>query len=281
MITSPKCASDRSTVTARRPLSIESKARIRPGRAGTSVSFRNAQPLAGGRSQRPSPAVRHTPRRHRGSQRTGRRRDACEGPCALRGMVAHRRIRTRRSTSDTRAPTEACTSETCPCRRGPGMCSRFRTQAYRDRSGWKWRCHRLQNTDRRRRLRLPSLTPTADWLKTALLHVADDAGGEFAGADLGGARGLPLEVVGYEFLLNGLLHCCLDHLGSFFPADEVEHHDAGEDDRARIDDVLVGILGRSAMSSFEDGVAIANVGAGSDAEAADLGRSRVGDVIAV
>jgi len=38
------------------------------------------------------------------------------------------------------------------------------------------------------------------------LHVADDTGGEFAGADFGGAGGLAFEVVGYELLLDGFFH---------------------------------------------------------------------------
>ena len=74
---------------------------------------------------------------------------------------------------------------------------------------------------------------------------------------------------------------CLDEFGGFFPADEVEQHDAGENHRAGIDDVLVGVLGRGAVGGFEDRVAIADVGAGRDAEAADLRRGRVGDVVAV
>ena len=72
-----------------------------------------------------------------------------------------------------------------------------------------------------------------------------------------------------------------DQLGRFLPADEVEQHDAGKDDRAGVDHVLVGIFGRGAVRGFKDRVAIADVGAGSDAETADLRCCCVGDVVAV
>ena len=67
---------------------------------------------------------------------------------------------------------------------------------------------------------------------------------------------------------------------SFQPRNS-KQHDAGEDDRSGIDDVLVGILGRGAVGGFEDGVSIADVGAGRDAEAADLRGAGVRDVVAV
>ena len=70
-------------------------------------------------------------------------------------------------------------------------------------------------------------------------------------------------------------------LRGLFPAEKFEHHDAGEHDRSGIDDVLVGILGRGAVRGFEDGVAIADVGSGRDAESAHLRGASVGDVVAV
>ena len=60
-----------------------------------------------------------------------------------------------------------------------------------------------------------------------------------------------------------------------------EHHDAGQNDRAGIDDVLVGVLGSGAVSGFEDGIAVANVRSGSDAEAANLRGTSIGNVVAV
>ena len=92
--------------------------------------------------------------------------------------------------------------------------------------------------------------------------------GELAGADLGGAGGLALEVVGDELLEDGLLQGVLDELGGFFPSDVVEQHDAGEDHRAGVDDVLVGILRCSPVRGFKHRKTIADVGAGSDAETA-------------
>src|SRR6266700_5845389 len=93
-----------------------------------------------------------------------------------------------------------------------------------------------------------------------LLHVADDARRKLAGSYFGCACSLALEVVGHEFLLDGFFHRIFNELGGFFPADEVEEHDAGEDDGTGIDDILVGVLGSCAVGGFEDGKAIADVG---------------------
>ena len=60
-----------------------------------------------------------------------------------------------------------------------------------------------------------------------------------------------------------------------------EHHDAGEDHRTGIDDILVGVLRRGAVRGFEDRIAVADVRARRDAQSADLRRRSVGDVVAV
>src|ERR1017187_1684074 len=112
-------------------------------------------------------------------------------------------------------------------------------------------------------------------------HIFDHGAGEFAGLHFGGAGHQALEVVGHFLLLDGALHALLDQVGGFVPAEMAEHHDAGQDDGAGIDNVLVGVLGRGAEGGLEDGVAIADVGAGGDSEAAHLGRAGVGDVVAV
>jgi hypothetical protein len=74
-----------------------------------------------------------------------------------------------------------------------------------------------------------------------------------------------------------------DQVGSFAPAHVAEHHLTREDDRARVHLVQVGVLGRGAVSRFEDGVTglVVDVGARSDADAAHLRGQRVGEVIAV
>ena len=83
--------------------------------------------------------------------------------------------------------------------------------------------------------------------------------GELAGFDFGGAGHQALEVVGDFLLLDGALHALFDQVGGFVPAEVAEHHDAGEDHRAGIDDVFVGVLRRGAVRGFEDGVAVADV----------------------
>ena len=90
-----------------------------------------------------------------------------------------------------------------------------------------------------------------------------------------------LEVVGYELLRDGLFHGAFDEAGGFSPAEEVEEHDAGEHDAAGVDDVLVSVLGGSAVGGLEDGVAVTDVAAGGYAETAYLRGGGVGDVVAV
>src|SRR5436305_3455305 len=97
------------------------------------------------------------------------------------------------------------------------------------------------------------------------LHVFDHVAGELAGANFGGARHQPLEIVSNFFLLDGALERFFNQARGLFPAHEVEHHDAGENHRARVDDVFIGVLGRGAVGGLEDGVFVADVAAGSDA----------------
>ena len=51
--------------------------------------------------------------------------------------------------------------------------------------------------------------------------------------------------------------------------------------RAGIDHVFVGILRSGAVRGFEDGVAVADVRAGSNSQSADLRRAGVGNVVAI
>src|SRR4051794_4785539 len=118
-------------------------------------------------------------------------------------------------------------------------------------------------------------------LSFLLLHVFDHSRCELAGLHLGGALHLALEVIGYVFLLDGLLQGRFDQLRGLVPAEKFEQHDAGEHDRAGIDNVLVGVLRRGAVGGLEDGVAVADVRARRDAETSDLRRCGVGDVVAV
>src|ERR1700687_2772790 len=112
-------------------------------------------------------------------------------------------------------------------------------------------------------------------------HVVDHARGKLAGFHLGGAFHQALEIVSYFSLFDGALQALLDQIGGFGPSKMAEHHNAGQNDGAGIDDVFVRVLGSGAVGRFEDGIAIADVRSGSDAEAADLRGACIGDVVAV
>ena len=60
-----------------------------------------------------------------------------------------------------------------------------------------------------------------------------------------------------------------------------QHHFGREDQRARIDLVLAGILRCGAVRRLETGVLLGNVGTGRNADTAHLRRQRIGNVIAV
>src|SRR5204863_1518535 len=74
-----------------------------------------------------------------------------------------------------------------------------------------------------------------------------------------------------------------DQVGRLVPLHVAEHHLAGEDDRAGVHLVLVGVLGRGAVRRLEHGVPgdVVDVPARGDADAADLCGQRVAQVVAV
>ena len=71
--------------------------------------------------------------------------------------------------------------------------------------------------------------------------------------------------------------------GGVGPAQVLEHQDARQQDRTGVDLVHPGVLGRRAVGRFEDPVAghVVDVRARGDPDAADLGRERVREVVAV
>src|SRR5271170_6281041 len=114
-----------------------------------------------------------------------------------------------------------------------------------------------------------------------LTHVLNHPRGEFARLRLGGSRHLPLKIVGDVLLQDGVLERVLDQLGRLVPAQEFKHHHPREQHRTRINDVFVGILGRRAVSSFEDRIAVADIRPRSNAQAAHLRRACVRDIVAI
>src|SRR5665213_3462917 len=84
-------------------------------------------------------------------------------------------------------------------------------------------------------------------------HVLDHLIGKLAALDLFRPFHLPGEIVGDGLGGNGAFQSLDDELGHCVPAHVFEHHDAGEDDAAGVDLVLVGVLGGGAVGGFEDG----------------------------
>src|SRR5713101_125938 len=97
-------------------------------------------------------------------------------------------------------------------------------------------------------------------------HVTNDMACKLAGTDLGCPLHQALEIVRNFFLLDGALDSAFDQVGGFVPSQVTEHHHAAEHDGAGIDYVFVSVLGGGAVGGFEDGVSVADVGAGGDAE---------------
>src|SRR5919107_5734938 len=93
------------------------------------------------------------------------------------------------------------------------------------------------------------------------LHVGDHRVGELRGLQLGRVVHLARQIVGDLLLLNRLLEPLLDQVRGLRPAHVAEHHHAGEDDRARVDDVLARVLGRGAVGGLEEADLVADVGA--------------------
>src|ERR1700677_1398047 len=115
---------------------------------------------------------------------------------------------------------------------------------------------------------LPAPTMLTFFRIFLLTHVFNHSGREFAGLRLGGSRHLPLKVVGYVFLLDGLLKRTLNQLGRFLPTQELKHHHAGQHDRAGVDDILISVFRSRAVRGFKHRVAVTDIGARGDAESA-------------
>src|SRR5438093_1093760 len=126
--------------------------------------------------------------------------------------------------------------------------------------------------------RAPILSP----YRLQLRHVLDDDGAELRALHFLGALHQPREVVGDHLGLDRLLEAGDDPVGGVGPAHVAEHHLARQDDRARIDLVLAGILRRRPVRRFEQRVTgvVFDVRAGRDADAADLRGERIGQQVA-
>mmetsp|Transcript_1099 Transcript_1099/g.1707 ORF Transcript_1099/g.1707 Transcript_1099/m.1707 type:complete len:442 (-) Transcript_1099:93-1418(-) len=112
-------------------------------------------------------------------------------------------------------------------------------------------------------------------------HVVDHDLAEARARHLRRAVHQPGEVIGHALAQDGLFHRRDDEVGSLGPADVAQHHLGGQDGRTGVHIVLAGVLRRRAMGGLEQCDGVAHVGARRDADAAHLGRQRVGDVVAI
>src|SRR5689334_11580534 len=109
------------------------------------------------------------------------------------------------------------------------------------------------------RLRMGAPKPSAMVIAPAprlrRLHVSDDGVAKLAALHFRGALHQPRKVIGDRAGPDGAFHALDDQVGGLAPAHVAQHHLAREDDRAGVNLVLVGILGRGAVGGLEDGVA--------------------------
>src|SRR5262245_11078865 len=130
---------------------------------------------------------------------------------------------------------------------------------------------------------LPAPPTTVTLRFMDLLHACDDAIAELRAFDFGGTVHQAREIVRDGLRRNGAVHSLDDKIRGLGPAHVPQHHFTRKDYRAGIHLVEVGVLGGGPMRRFENGVAgeVVDVSTGRDADAADLRRERVRQVVAV
>ena len=114
-------------------------------------------------------------------------------------------------------------------------------------------------------------------------EAVDDRACELRARHLGSAIHEAGEVVGDDLVADGGFDRTDDVVGGVLPAEVLEHHDARQQHRGRVDLVLAGVLRGGAMGGLEDAVTrdVVDVGARCDADAAHLGSQGIGQVVAV
>ena len=115
----------------------------------------------------------------------------------------------------------------------------------------------------------------------ALLHVFDHDVAEARARHLGRAFHQAGEVVGHLLRRDRLFHRGNDQVSRFDPAHVAQHHFSRQDERTGVHVVLARVLRRRAVGGFEHRHRVAEIGAGGDADAADLRGQRVGYVVTV
>src|SRR5690606_34942104 len=113
---------------------------------------------------------------------------------------------------------------------------------------------------------------------TSLTHILDDMCTKLGAFYLRRTFHQACEVICDGFVLDSTIHSFVDQIGSFLPAHMLQHHHTGQDNRTRVNNVLVSILRCSTMSRFEDGMAsnVVDVRSRCDSDAANLCCQSVG-----
>ena len=93
----------------------------------------------------------------------------------------------------------------------------------------------------------------------------------------------PREIISHALAADRAVQAFQDQIGRFRPAQVTQHHFAAQHDGTGIDLVLVGIFRGRAVRGFKNSVAgnVVDIAARCDADAADLRRQRVAQIIAV
>src|ERR1700674_245214 len=113
------------------------------------------------------------------------------------------------------------------------------------------------------------------------LHVLNNRRCKRRGAHLRRARHQALEIVSHALLLNRPRDAILDQPRRFLAPQKLKHHRPREHHRAGIDYIFVRIFRRRAMSGLKYAKPIADIRTRRHAQAADLGRARVGQIISI
>src|SRR5881628_2465650 len=98
------------------------------------------------------------------------------------------------------------------------------------------------------------------------LHIGDNRVAESRAANEFGAGHEALEIISHGLGVDGTLDAFDDEISSLRPAHIAQHHLAGQNNRARVDLIQIGVLRRRSMSCLENRVAavIINIRAGCD-----------------
>ena len=114
-----------------------------------------------------------------------------------------------------------------------------------------------------------------------LLHMVDHDLAKTGTAHLRSTFHETGKVIGDFLGGNRIFHRADDEVSRFDPAHVAQHHFSRQDQGAGIHIVFTSIFGSGAVGGFKHGNGVAQVGARCNADAADLGCQRVGNVVAV